>query len=139
MQITGITTGEFEQAVAKAGALYADNLRADFGTTYSPKRFRATVKLKVTGYGMGLPVEELAPGQKRSIKWSGERRVAAVCWHVYRDVLIEVFNINPDAKVRTAYAKYLGKESFYEEFPKTAHIDIGSAIMPITPVECCDC
>jgi hypothetical protein len=139
MIITGISPLQFAAAVEKAGVLYADNLRTDITRVFSSNRLQATVKLKMTGYGMGLPTEELAPGQKRSIKWSGERRVAAVCWHVYRDVLIEVFNINPDAKVRTQYAKYLGKESFYEEFPKTAHIDIGSPVMPVTPVECCDC
>lgn len=140
MIITGLTKGEFEQAVAKAGVAYSDNLRPDFGTEYSAKRFRARVLLKQTGNQLGLPTEDLAPGQKRSGNvMGGQRRVAAVCWHVYRDVLVEVFNINPNAKVRTAYAKYLGEESFYEEYPKTANINIGSLMYPVSPVECCDC
>lgn len=140
MMITGITVDQFELAVAMAGVSYKDNLRAEIGTRYSETRFNARVMLKVTGSGMGLPTDELAPGQKRSANvMGGQRRVAAVCWHVYRDVLIEVFDTNPKAKVRTAYAKYLGRESFYEEFPKTAWHPIGSTMYPMTPLDCCDC
>lgn len=136
MIITGITTAEFEQAVAKAGALYEDNLRPEFGREYSARRFNATVKLKVTGYQMGFPTQELAPGQNRS---ASGRRTAAVCWHVYRDVLIEVFNINPDAKVATMYAKYYGSEAFYELFPATGSINRGSMFAPIGASQTCDC
>lgn len=141
MIITGITSAEFEQAVVKAGTLfYNDNLRAEFGTHYSSRRFTARVLPKQTGAKLGLPVEELAPGQRRSANvMSGQRRVNAVCWHAYRDVLIEVFNINPDAKVRTAMAKYLGRESFYENFPETGRHNIGSMMYPVTMPECCDC
>jgi hypothetical protein len=141
MQITGITKGQFEAAVAKAAAThYNDNLRPEFGTEYSTTRFRARVLPKQTGNQMGLATEELAPGQRRSANvMGGMRRVNAVCWHAYRDVLIEVFNINPNAKVRTGMAKYLGRESFYELFPETGRVNIGSMMYPVTMPECCDC
>lgn len=140
MQITGITKGQFEAAVTKAGCLYNDNLRPEFGTEYSPRRFRARVMLKQTGYQMGLATEELAPGQRRSGNvLGGQRRVNAVCWHAYRDVLVELFNIEPNAKVRTGMAKYLGKEGFYSNFPETARQNIGSMMYPVTMPECCDC
>lgn len=139
MQITGITQQQFTQAVEKAGVHYCDNLKPEFGTAYSPNRFRARVLPKMTGYQMGLPTEDLAPGQRRSASWQSQRRINAVCWHAYRDVLIEVFNINPDAKVRTSMAKYLGKESFYAEFPKTAFTVIGAPVCPFTMPDCCDC
>jgi hypothetical protein len=140
MQITGVTKGQFEDAVRKAGILYNDNLKAEFGTEYSPRRFRARVVLKMTGYKMGLDVEELAPGQRRSGNvLAGQRRVNAVCWHAYRDVLVELFNAHPDVKVRTGMAKYIGKEGFYENFPGTAHHNIGSQMYPVTMPQCCDC
>jgi hypothetical protein len=145
MIVSGISPVQFAQAVEKAGALYCDNLRPEIGREYvrqdgTCQRFNARVLLKHTGYQLGLPVEDLAPGQKRSANvLGGQRRVAAVCWHVYRDVLIEVFNINPDAKVKTAYAKYYGKQAFYDLFPDTGHRNIGSMMYPVTPVECCDC
>jgi hypothetical protein len=61
------------------------------------------------------------------------------CWHGYRDVLIEVFNINPAARVYTAMAKYRGKESFYREYPQTGHRNVGAPIAPVTMPELCDC
>jgi len=145
MIVSGISPVQFAQAVEKAGVLYADNLKPHIGREYTRQdgtvnRFHARVLLKETGFGQGLPKDELAPGQKRSANvMSGQRRVAAVCWHVYRDVLVEVFNINPDAKVKTAYAKYYGKQAFYDLFPQTAYLPIGSMVYPMTPVECCDC
>lgn len=136
MIITGITTVEFEQAIAKAGALYGDNLRAEIGREYSKTRFAGRVVLRHTAFQLYGRGDDLAPGQRRS--WQG-RRINATCWHAYRDVLIEVFNINPNAKVRTSMAKYLGKDSFYEEFPKTAWQNIGSHVQPITMPQCCNC
>lgn len=139
MIITGVTPDEFRQAVAKAGIAYGDNLRAEVGREYSATRFNARVVLKTTGYRMGLPTSELAPGQRRSASAFSARRINAVCWHGYRDALIELFNINPNAKVRTAMAKYLGRESFYREYPKTGYQNIGAPIAPVTMPELCDC
>ena len=41
--------------------------------------------------------------------------------------------------MRTAMAKYLGRESFYEKYPKTGHQNIGSMAYPVTMPELCDC
>jgi hypothetical protein len=136
MIVTGITPDQFRDAVAKAGIAYGDNLRADIGREYSPTRFTARVVLAQTGNGLGIKNPGLAPGQRRS--WNG-RRINATCWHGYRDALIAVFDTNPDAKVRTAMAKYLGRESFYAEFPKTADQNIGSMMAPAYMPELCDC
>lgn len=140
MIITGICKADFVEAVEKAGALYGNNLQPEFGTSYSDSRFRARVTLKETAYQMGLDRDELAPGQRRSGNvMGGMRRINAVCWHAYRDVLTEVFDINPKAKVYTGMAKYLGRESFYDRFPETGHTNIGSMMYPVTMPECCDC
>jgi hypothetical protein len=142
MIITGITVEDFRQAVAKAGIAYDDNLAALIGREYSATRFAGRVVLKNTGYQLygRKDTSLLAPGQRRSASYfSGQRRINAVCWHGYRDALIEVFNINPDAKVRTAMAKYLGRDSFYEEFPSTGRKNIGSLMYPVTMPETCDC
>jgi hypothetical protein len=84
---------------------------------------------------MGLPPGELAPGEKRRQGWFTN----ALCWHAEHDVLIEIFNINPNAKVRTMYANYLGAEVFLREYPRTARINVGPTAKPVMPVECCDC
>jgi hypothetical protein len=136
MIVQGITVEQFNDAVAKAGAAYADNLAAEIGSEFSRTRFSARVTIKETGAQQGLPTEELASGQRRS--WSG-RRIKAACWHAYRDVLVEVFNISPDANVYTTMAKYKGRTGFENEYPATADRNIGSMMQPAYMPELCDC
>lgn len=70
-------------------------------------------------------------GARRS--WSG-RRTTSACWHVFRDVLVELFRIYPDARVRTGMGPdkilYNGVEGFSEKYPHTAYINIGSLFQP---------
>jgi hypothetical protein len=138
--ITGVTPQQFRDAVEKAGARYGDNLTAEIGREHSPARFNARVVLKATGNQMGLKSPALAPGQRRSASaFNSERRINAVCWHGYRDALVALFDAHPSVKVRTAMAKYLGKESFYAEFPRTGDQNIGSMAAPAYMPELCDC
>lgn len=139
MIITGITTEQFTDAVAKAGVLYGDNLRPEIGTEYSPTRFRARVVLRDTGYRLGLPTSELAPGQRRSASAFGRRRINAVCWHGYRDALREIFLINPETRIYTVLAKYTGRDAFERLYPPTADVNIGALLDPVTMPELCDC
>jgi hypothetical protein len=139
MMITGITPEQFADAVAKAGALYEDNLRPEIGTQYSATRFRARVILRQTGYGLGLPTWDLAPAQRRSSSAFGRRRINAVCWHGYRDALREVFLINPETRIYTVLAKYKGQAEFNRLYPPTAHVNIGPPVDPVTLPELCDC
>lgn len=135
MQITGITPHQFLEAVRKVSARYGDNLDAEFGSQQSATRFRARVVPIVSGATTCAPGVS-APGARKS--WSG-RRIKAACWHAYRDVLIEVFAINPDARVYTAMAKYKGVDSFNEQFPRTADQNIGSMMSPAYMPELCEC
>jgi hypothetical protein len=143
MIITGITVEDFRQAVAKAGIAYDDNLARSHRPRvqrYPFRRSRGAEKYRLSALrpqGHESPRAGAAPVGERTT--AEQRRINAVCWHGYRDALIEVFNINPDAKVRTAMAKYLGRDSFYEEFPSTGRKNIGSLMYPVTMPETCDC
>lgn len=136
MIITGITVEQFRLAVARAGMRYGDNLRVEIEDEFGQTRFNARVLPIVTGYQMGLPPGELAPGEKRRQGWFTN----TLCWHAEHDVLIEIFNINANAKVRTMYANYIGgAEEFLREYPRTARINVGPTAYPVMPVQCCDC
>lgn len=142
MQITGITPDQFQLAIDKANVNYQGNLRAEIGSQQSATRFRGRVILQSTGYQLygRKDTSLLAPGQRRSASaFSGQRRINAVCWHGYRDVLIELFNINPDARVYTAMAKYKGRDGFEANYPATGWHNIGSMAYPVTMPELCDC
>jgi hypothetical protein len=143
MRVSGVTPQQFIDAVAKAGIDYDDNIRALIGREYvrrdgTCQRFNARVVLKDTGYQLYGRGDQLAPGQKRSASFSGMRRVNAVCWHVYRDVLMALFDIEPNAKVKTAFAKYYGYDQFYELYPATGRLNVGSMMYPVSASQCCD-
>ena len=47
------------------------------------------------------------------------RRVAAVCWHGHRDFMRAVFDINPDARLKSALADYRGRDDFERHYQST--------------------
>jgi hypothetical protein len=75
-------------------------------------------------------------GARRS--WSGRRTVSA-CWHAHRDVMIDIFELNPNANLKTAMAHYKNKESFYDLYPGTGGKNIGSQFQPAYAEDLCDC
>jgi len=137
MIITGITPAQFTELVDKVSARYDGNLEALVGTQYSSRRFNGRVLVCDSGVARyGTRTKLCAPGARKS--WNG-RRIAAACWHAYRDVLVEIFALNPDARVYTAMAKYIGAKGFYDSYPQTAHRNIGSMAAPAYMPELCDC
>lgn len=67
------------------------------------------------------------------------RRLRAACWHVWRDFLTELFEIDPKATVRTALATYKGREGFEAEFPATYYRNAGSMAEPHDYGTLCEC
>jgi hypothetical protein len=135
MQITGITPLQFADAVRKVSVSYGDNLDYEVTSQQSSTRFRARVIPVVSGATTCSPGVS-APGARKS--WSG-RRIKAACWHAYRDVMIEVFNINPSARIYTGMAKYKGIDGFNENYPRTADQNIGSMMSPAYMPDLCEC
>lgn len=138
MIVTGITPEQFAGIVDKLSeSTYGGNLAADIGRQYSATRFNARVVVHDSGARMfGPKIKKSAPGARRS--WSG-RRIAASCWHAYRDVLAGVFDVNPNARVYTAMAKYIGRDGFLANYPRTAAQNVGSMVQPAYMPELCDC
>lgn len=143
MIVTGITPMDFAEVIAKLNeTTYQGNLTAEIGKVHSAHRFGARVVPLDSGAKGGwgnlgdIAYNASAPGARRS---ATGRRLKAACWHAYRDVLAAVFDLNPEAKVYTAMAKYIGRDGFYVQYPKTAHTNIGSMAVPAYMPELCDC
>jgi len=124
MICTGLTKTQLEQALAKLK--FADNIRIDWTRSFSDRRHRFVLRA----------YSSKQKGARRS--WTGRRSVA-VCWHMHRDFLYACFAINPQAKFYTSMARYIGLEGFEQEYPKTAHKNIGSQMMPVYMPELCEC
>ncbi len=69
----------------------------------------------------------------------GSRRVAAVCWHGFRDYFRACFEREPNAVFRTAMDTWDGSEDFEERYRESGHRNIGSAYFPTGACEACRC
>lgn len=92
------------------------------------------VKLKL---GRPNNAKDPAPYGRRS--YDGGRRINAVCWHGFRDFLRALLTAQPDAKVRTAWARYDGLAGFEAGFRATGARNIGSQARPCRADQACDC
>lgn len=136
MIVTGISYAQFADIVERvSNDKYSGNIKVNDYQEFSGNRFRVTIRAKVSGAAT-LPAGYSAPGARRS--WN-DRRLTAACWHAHRDVLSAVFALNPDTKVYTAMARYIGRDGFEREYPATAYRNIGSWMQPCTMLDCCDC
>ena len=109
-------------------------------------------KLKSCAAAIGVEVTDLddrgvwtkfrlSPGGEpcyRRISNTG-RRVNAVCWHGHRDFLLWLFELCPDATLKTSLATYRGKEDFLKKFESTGWNNCGSMAMPLTYRHACKC
>ena len=67
------------------------------------------------------------------------RKVNAICWHGFRDFLIELYKLNSSFRVVTAQITYNNKEDFELKYPDTANINIGSMVQPLNYGNACFC
>ena len=67
------------------------------------------------------------------------RKIAAACWHAHRDVMHAIFDLNPDAVLVSALARYEGQEDFLDKFPDTGYTNIGSQYQPLDMEDACEC
>ena len=126
MDITGVSYDEVVRAVAKASAKYDGNITVH----QDAKPIRNGFRGRLIGITTG------GPGTRTSV--SG-RRGKYVCWHAYRDAMYEIFDINPDARIRTALATYKGLKGFEDEYPATGNRNMGNMMQHITMPDLCDC
>ena len=77
--------------------------------------------------------------QRISASMGRERRVAAVCWHGFRDFFRECFAIEPEASFKTAIDHWKGSEDFEERYQASGRRNAGSMMYPISHAEACRC
>lgn len=130
MLITGLPYEEFRQIVCRVSSRqYDGNVTiADFGV-YSSRRFHAAIRVS----------SSRGKGARRS---ASGRRIASACWHAHRDILIELFRLFPDARVRSGRigpVDYKGADGFRADYPETGQADVGWVFLPVRITELCEC
>lgn len=125
MLITGLTDSQLTTAKNIADSKYGGNIMMEL-TRLSNTRYR--VKLRA--------VSSKVNGARRS--WSGRRSIA-LCWHAFRDFMVECFNINPNARIQTSMETYRGVDDFRDKYISTARTNIGSQAQPAFMPYLCEC
>lgn len=134
MKITGITLHQFSECTNEVSAeKYAGNgvIKQDSQNLPRIRKPACRAGLKV--------LDSRGPGSRMTAKG---RHGPYACWHLYRDVLIDVFEKYPDTVIIAGAGwkvTYRGKTGFGELYPRTARINIGSQLSPCTMPELCDC
>jgi hypothetical protein len=128
MLISGLPLDEFERITHQVGdALYNANLTVhQDARELSPTRCQARVAVHDRD------------GAGTRTTWQG-RHGLYVCWHVYRDVLAEVFERYPGAVIYTRMAPYRGRAGFARHYPRTGSANVGSMVQPVTMPQLCGC
>lgn len=128
MIITGITTSELRDVVAKlnAPALYDGNIVVEYADAMSATGTRINVKLGTA--------DSKRHGSRRA--WSG-RHGKWLCWHGFRDVFRAVMDVNPSARIKTGKTIYKGRDHFESTYADTADINVGSMVQPAYMPEMC--
>ena len=110
MKIWGVNSTGLEFALAMGNANFAGNIKFD-----------RCVKIN-RRHVIRLAHRDAGPGSKISIRGNGRKyHGPSVCWHAHRDFIRAVFDINPTARVKTAFADYRSKEDFEAKCDSTKY------------------
>jgi hypothetical protein len=127
MKIRGLNLAEFTAIVEKiSNETYHGNVIVEENAHDTDNGCQARIKV----------VDSSGTGSRRAV--SG-RRMAAACWHAYRDVIHAVLDEYGYAKIDTGMEKYHGMAEFLRLYPGTADKNIGSAYQAAYMPDMCEC
>lgn len=64
------------------------------------------------------------------------RHMPKASWEAHRDVMLALFEVWPEATLRTAHATYRGRQNFLDTFEATGNHNVGSQFHPVTILSC---
>jgi hypothetical protein len=56
----------------------------------------------------------------------------AASWEAHRDFMFNLFAINPEGRIKSAFADYRGLVDFEAKYRATADRNVGSQMFPVT-------
>lgn len=126
MYAWNVTKAQLEDALKQTSEKYGKNVCWNRSPETRGRSLMFTVRVH-TGHGEGA---------KRS---ASGRRTASACWHVHRDFMVALFDLAPNARLKTALADYRGRDDFNAKFEKTGEVSAGSIMAPQQLQQSCDC
>lgn len=128
MRVTGLPLYQVETLVYEVSQhAYGGNITLD-GNQRALSRTRCQLRLRAE--------DSRGTGARRA---GSGRRGPYACWHAYRDVMSAAFAVNPNARIYTGMARYIGVDGFAANYPDTAYVNVGSLFAPAFMPSLCDC
>lgn len=133
LKIWGVSSKDIARAADLAGVCTTtpetDGKSLSVCLTPKTLKFR---KLKAS-YLMDHPERKVELGRKgRGYSW-------AICWHGHYAFMQSIFDINPDARIKSHMADYCGLQDFLSSADETGEKNMGSPNDPLEYRKTCDC
>ncbi|MHC4278166.1 MAG: hypothetical protein ACYSTI_12725 [Planctomycetota bacterium] len=118
MKIWGVSKTGLEFALALGNAKYAGNIRFKDLTLKNKREYIVRLCHFEPGPGSKIfyVVSRVDAGFSSDSTSEVRRTGPAVCWHAHRDFMRAVFEINPEAKIKTSFTAYNNAEHFEENY-----------------------
>lgn len=125
MKLWNVSLEQLQEALNQANRDYAGNLT--FKSIFpNGKHINFTLTVH----------SSRSPGARRGFRG---QRIAAACWHAHRDVMHEIFDGVPDARLKSGMIDYRGRDDFESNHHGTGYRNIGSQLEPLSYQQACDC
>jgi hypothetical protein len=135
MKIKGLKANEIAACAMLAGSFKLENVRTIGNyVLFTLRMANCTPTRKAEredDHHPDMRYRKLGSDMKR---WTG-----AVCFHGHKAFMDEIFNVNPDAIIRTMRGTYKGKDEFDRTWANNGSGNIGSMFQPVQYREACNC
>lgn len=115
-----------------SSAYYGDNLTLKTCEKKSDRRTSWTLKVRSSSL----------QGAHHSAPLIGNetgRRTVSACWHCHRDVMCEIYDRDPNARIASGMIKYANVQDFVDNFGSTYYRNAGSMARPVRYGTLCLC
>tara|TARA_R100000306_G_scaffold51415_1_gene48390 strand:- start:2835 stop:3206 length:372 start_codon:yes stop_codon:yes gene_type:complete len=113
-----------EQALKEVNKIFNDNVTWKREPEKKGKWIHFTIKTKSNkGSGHGLSASYFFK----------QRNLSTACWHVHGELFGFIWDLDPEARIDTAYAIMSNEEDNWQDYQR------GSQAYPIYASECCVC
>ena len=136
MRIKGLTENEILTVFKRVNKKYKTNLKPYPGA-WGCSNYDALSR-RGNYISFCLRLDNCKDSFHRRAHYKGNR-MNCVCWHGHKEFMLGVFEINPDAIIKTSFASYKGKHDFLMKYEETGERNAGSQIHPVEFQNLCDC
>jgi hypothetical protein len=122
MRVKGLSKEQMNQALTRLNKYFKGNILFN----------RFDVKGNWIHFTLRVKDSKKAGANISHNGYANQRRTISACWHVHGMFFVEIFNINPAAKI-WSWEQWVKKNNIWRDYNN------GSMMQPSMKSSCCDC